>query len=130
MFFVLLFQRECEILFFCAIVIMARTRKRGHMNIIPYITTACMFGKIANCILYFYADPIYGVIYSAICLIQFLVLPEPSYKGPDNIVYFKPSDLDEELKSKPRTLWMVEFYATWNPTCIDFASHFSELSAK
>lgn len=89
-----------------------------------------MFGKIGSTVLFFYSDPIYGVIYSVICLIQLLVLPEPSYKGPENIVYFKPADLEEELKSKPRTTWLIEFYAAWNPACIDFASHFSEISSK
>ena len=93
-----------------------------------------MFSKLGSIILFFYKDPVYGVVYTAVCLIHLLVLPEPSYQGPENVVYFSGQDLEEELKNscngKKTCIWFIEFYAAWNPASIDFASVFAELSAK
>lgn len=94
-----------------------------------------MFFKIGSWFLFGYKDPVYCLIYTVICLIHLLVLPEPSYEGPENVTYFSADDLEEELcKSKSSgkrgTVWLVEFYAAWNPASIDFASAFGELSSK
>lgn len=59
-----------------------------------------------------------------------LTLPEPAYSGPENIVYIRGSDLEEELANDKKVVWMVEMYTAWNPTCVDFASQFAEISAK
>jgi thiol-disulfide isomerase/thioredoxin len=122
--------RETEILFFTVVIIVFRTRKQGAINMLPYVGTACMLAKLGNVILFFYSDPIYGVAFIVSCLLHLLLLPEPSYRGPEHVLYFRGIDLEEELKSNKQVIWLVEFYAAWNPTCIDFASTFSELSAK
>lgn len=58
-----------------------------------------------------------------------LLLPEPVYRGPENILHFKDSDLQEEIRNKNVT-WLIELYTAWSPPCIEFAHNFSELSAK
>lgn len=120
---------ECEILFFVAVIIVSRTRKQGAVNFLPYISTACMLAKIGNVILFFFADPFYGILYVVLCLLHLLLCPEPSYQGPDNIIYFTGEDLEEELKKKSSTVWLIELFAAWNPACVDFASTFAEISA-
>ncbi len=30
-----------------------------------------------------------------------MLLPEPTYKGPENITYFRAAGLDEEIKKDP-----------------------------
>ena len=144
-------QRETEILFFTLVVIIFRTRKQGAVNFLPYLSTACMLGKLGNVVLFFYTDPLYGVLFSVtslrkydiyanqtyfvliLCiyfLVHLLLLPEPSYQGPENITYFMQKDLESELEVNKKVVWLVEFYTAWNPSCIDFASGFAELSAK
>lgn len=59
-----------------------------------------------------------------------MLLPEPTYDGPENVVYFKGSDLEEELEKDKRITWFIELYCPWSPPCIQFSSCFSELSAK
>ncbi|KAI1292041.1 Thioredoxin-related transmembrane protein 2 -like protein [Halotydeus destructor] len=122
--------RETEILFFTLVVIIFRTRKQGAVNFLPYISTACMLGKIGNVVLFFYADPLLGVIFVVASLLHLLLLPEPSYQGPENITYFNHNELQNELSTNKKTVWLIEFYTAWNPTCIDFANAFAELSAK
>lgn len=61
---------------------------------------------------------------------QLLVLPEPTYTGPENIAYFKGKDLDEEIEGDKRVTWLVEMYTSWSPPCINFSDHYSELSNK
>ena len=71
-----------------------------------------------------------GLIYLVAFLLQAMLLPEPTYKGPENIVYFRATGLDEEIKRDPRVTWIVAFYAAWSPNCINLAPIFSKLSAE
>lgn len=60
-----------------------------------------------------------------------LLLPEPTYSGPDNVIYFRGANgLQEELNRDKNKVWLVGFYAVWNPACVNFAPIFAELSTK
>lgn len=60
-----------------------------------------------------------------------LVLPEPTYQGPENVIYLRGAhSLQEELERDTRICWLMAFYTAWNPACVNFAPIFSELSAK
>lgn len=120
----------------------------GAVNFLPYIGTACMLAKLGNVLLWFFADPIYGVVYSVCCLckstfstqnriltpillpVHLLLLPEPCYKGPENMTYLDEKGLEDAIHKDRNSAWLVELYAVWNPACIEFAPTFSELSAK
>lgn len=39
-------------------------------------------------------------------------------------------EFEKELAKDKKVVWFIEFYATWNPDCNEFAATFSELSAK
>lgn len=60
------FQKETEILFFLMIVIMIRTRKTGSVTMINYLTSSFVYTKIANLILWFYADVRMGSLFAFI----------------------------------------------------------------
>ncbi|XP_041968371.1 thioredoxin-related transmembrane protein 2 homolog [Aricia agestis] len=122
-------SRETEILFFLIIVVMLRTRKTGSVTMVNYLSSSFVYTKVANLILWLYADVRYGLPYGAIVILTALLLPEPSYSGPENIIYFRgPQTLDEELKKK-NTTWFVCLYAAWHPACVNFAPIFAELSS-
>ena len=59
-----------------------------------------------------------------------MLLPEPTYKGPESIVYFRAAGLDDELTRDPRVTWLVTFYAAWSPACVNFSPMFSQMSAQ
>lgn len=63
-------------------------------------------------------------------VVQLLLLPEPTYSGPESVAYFKGKDLDEEIDRDKRITWLVELYTAWSPPCIDFSHIYSELSSK
>ena len=48
-----------------------------------------MYAKVANLILFFRADPRYGLVYLLLFTLQAILLPEPTYKGPEKIIYFR-----------------------------------------
>lgn len=58
--------RETEILFFLMIVIMIRTRKTGSVTMINYLTSSFVYTKVANLILWFYADVRMGILFAFI----------------------------------------------------------------
>lgn len=64
-------SRQNEILFFCAVIIIFRTRKHGAVQLLPYLKIACLLAKLTNFILFFMTEPVIGVIYSIICLCKF-----------------------------------------------------------
>jgi thiol-disulfide isomerase/thioredoxin len=71
----------------------------------------------------------FGIGYGVIFVLGALLLPEPTYTGPENVVYFRePNSLDEELERDKRVVWLVTFYTTWNPACVNFAPIFAQLS--
>lgn len=49
-------SRETEILFFLIIVVMLRTRKAGSVTMVNYLSSSFVYTKIANLILWLYAD--------------------------------------------------------------------------
>lgn len=123
--------RETEILFFLAIVVMIRTRKTGSVTMINYLTSSFIYTKIANLILWTYADYLYGMAFGVVFVITALVLPEPTYSGPENVTYFRTEvALDDELQSDTDVTWLIAFYAVWNPACVNLAPIFSELSSE
>lgn len=123
--------KETEILFFLMIVIMIRTRKTGSVTMINYLTSSFVYTKIANLILWFYADVRMGSLFAFIFILCALILPEPTYQGPENVIYLHGANgLQDELQRDNRVIWLVAFYTAWNPACVTFAPVFSELSAE
>ncbi len=71
-----------------------------------------------------------GLVYLLLFVLQGVLLPEPTYKGPENVTYFRGSQgLKDELAADTRVTWIVAFYAAWSPSSINFAPIFAKLSA-
>ncbi|KAJ4445446.1 hypothetical protein ANN_07251 [Periplaneta americana] len=123
--------RESEILFFLLIVVMIRTKKAGSVTMINYLTSSFMYNKVANLILWFYADVRLGIGYAILFVLLGMLLPEPTYSGPENVVYFRTAaGLEEELQRDRKVTWLVVFYTVWNPACTNFAPTFAQLSTQ
>lgn len=123
--------RETEILFFLMIVIMIRTRKTGSVTMINYLSSSFVYTKVANLILWFYADIRMGIIFGIVFILCGLIMPEPTYQGPENVIYLRSATgLQEELNRDLRVVWLIAFYTAWNPACVNFAPVFAELSAE
>ncbi|KAL5238180.1 hypothetical protein ACI65C_005590 [Semiaphis heraclei] len=124
--------KELEILLFLMIVVMIRTRKAGSVTMLAYLSSSFLYTKGANLLLWFYADVRFGLFFTAVIIVVSLCLPEPTYSGPENVVYFRSlATLEEALKeNKQHTVWLVCFYTVWNPTCANFAPIFSQLSVQ
>lgn len=124
-------SRETEILFFLVIVIMIRTRKTGSVTMINYLTSSFIYTKVANLILWSYSDFRFGIGFGALFILCAMIFPEPTYTGPENVTYFRTlTGLDEELESNKNISWIVTFYTVWNPSCVNFAPIFSQLSSE
>ncbi|KAI5640824.1 thioredoxin domain-containing protein [Phthorimaea operculella] len=72
----------------------------------------------------------YGLPYGALVILTALLLPEPTYAGPENVTYFRGLQTwDEEIKRNKNTTWLLCLYAAWHPACVTFAPVFAELSS-
>jgi len=90
----------------------------------------CTFSKAANVILYWREGPIHVVLFGLAWFLHFVFLPQPMYKGPQNIQYLRGGHLETEIKRDERITWVVCFFANWSPPCGDFAPVFAEISNK
>lgn len=124
----LLEWREVEILTLLVVFIAIKTRKAATW--LQFISTLCLFSKCANVILYWREGPVHVMAFGLVWFLHFVFLPQPVYKGPENLVYLRGCHLDNEIKRDERITWLVCFYATWSPPCNDFAPVFAELSNK
>lgn len=120
--------RETEILFFLLIVIMIRTRKAGSVTMISYLSSSFVYTKLANLILWFNADYSMGIIYGILFILGALLVPEPTYSGPNNVIYFRGEQGLSEQLAENKVTWLVAFYTAWNPACVNFAPIFAKLS--
>ncbi|KAK7076730.1 Thioredoxin-related transmembrane protein 2 [Halocaridina rubra] len=121
---------ESEVLFFMLVIVMFRTRKSGSRNMLAYISTAAMYAKVCNVILWFSTDPVYGILYILVIIVHFLVIGEPVYKGPEKVIYFQGIALDEELRRDKNCLWFITFFTAWSPACSALAPIFAKLSSE
>jgi len=125
-------MRETEILFFLLMIVMIRARKTGSsMSIVAYFTNAFVYCKVANTVLWFFTYKPFGLLYLFLFIIQGLLLPQPTYQGPQKILYFRDGKtFKDEIAGSKKTNWLIEYYAAWNPACVNFAPIFAELSEK
>jgi len=124
-------MRETEILFFLLMIVMIRARKTGSLNVVSYLTNAFVYCKVANTVLWFFFYKPYGLLYLFLFLLQGFLLPQPTYSGPQKILYFRDGkSFREDISREKKTTWLIEFYAAWNPACVNFAPIFAELSEK
>ncbi|KAG9294274.1 hypothetical protein G9A89_021633 [Geosiphon pyriformis] len=109
---------------------------------------------------YMYGKTAYTIIYCVIWGGLFAVLPQPNYHGPTKIIELSGDDLYEmernefknpkiiELSSKEISdqnkekttdkinetsidqYWVIFFYATWSPACLNFESTLAKTSLK
>lgn len=126
--------RETEILFFLLIVIMIRTRKAGSVSMVSYLSASFIYGKVANLVLWLYADLALGLLYGAAAVLFAFLVPEPTRPiSDDKLVYYSGAPaLQEEIKmcaSNGQPL-LVAFYAAWSPACAAFAPVFAHLSGE
>ncbi|XP_068751169.1 thioredoxin-related transmembrane protein 2-A-like isoform X2 [Montipora capricornis] len=122
--------RDFELLSFLGIVLAVKNRKWKPATWQEVVSMIFMFSKIANFVLFARSDLRLGLIYLIFCLVLFLLFPEPSYSGPDEIQFFRGPALDDALRDDPSVTWLVEFYAPWCPPCVRFAPTFAELSLR
>ena len=124
----LLEWREVEILMLLCIFLAVKTRKSATWLV--FINSLCTFSKVANIVLYWREGPIHVSVFSLCWFLHFVFLPQPAYKGPQNIQYLRGEHLENSIQSDTRVTWLVCYMATWSPPCSDFNPVFAELSNK
>ncbi|XP_027043642.1 thioredoxin-related transmembrane protein 2 homolog [Pocillopora damicornis] len=122
--------RDFELLSFLVIVLAVKNRKWKPASWQEIASMVFLFSKIANFVLFARSDLRLGLIYLIICIVLFLLFPEPSYSGPDEVFFFRGPALDDALRDNPSVTWLIEFYAPWCPPCVRFAPTFAELSLR
>ncbi|XP_043209852.1 thioredoxin-related transmembrane protein 2 homolog [Amphibalanus amphitrite] len=121
-------DNESKLLFFVAVVIWAKTKKTGQRGLLPYLSTTYTYMKLLNLVLWFYSDPVKGIIYLVLATMAYVWFPEPVSSAPEKVTYFSYQELEEQLTTQRNTTFFVCFFATWFPSSVNFANVFSRLS--
>lgn len=69
----ILFQWESEVMFFMIVIIAFRTRKSGSRTMLAYVSVASTYAKLCNVLLWFSADPVYGILYLVFAISKYSV---------------------------------------------------------
>jgi hypothetical protein len=85
------FQREHEILIFLAVIIVFKNRKSA--SYLHTLSTVYLFSKLANTYLFYRSRPIFGILYSALVLLLYVLIPEPLPPESEEIHYFQGDEL-------------------------------------
>jgi len=118
--------REMEILMLLCIFVAVKSRKSPSFNV--FINTLFTFSKVANIVLYWREGPIHVFTFCLFWFLHFVFIPQPAYKGPQNIEYFRANHLQDTINRDPRITWVVCFHASWSPPCTDLEPIFAEVS--
>uniref|UniRef100_A0A915JMP2 Thioredoxin domain-containing protein n=1 Tax=Romanomermis culicivorax TaxID=13658 RepID=A0A915JMP2_ROMCU len=78
--------------------------------------------------MFYYSNPSYAIIYAVLAIVLLVLFPEPAYKGPENVTYFRGPNLKEEIDRDKRIVWVVQFFAGWSPLCRQVTPVFAQLS--
>ena len=92
--------REFEILMLLAVFVAVKTRKAATFT--SFVGTLCTFSKVATVILYWRESPIHVLVFLFFWFLHFVFLPQPVYKGPQNIQYLRGGHLNVEIKRDER----------------------------
>lgn len=100
-----------------------------------------MYGKAALGVLVYMVDRwafgVYMLVYAAI----FVLFPQPKYDGPDSLHYLTPALFDEKVircrttatsnrDDASTSMWLVEFYASWSPPCVQIEPLVADISLR
>ncbi|XP_037078144.1 thioredoxin-related transmembrane protein 2 homolog [Pollicipes pollicipes] len=121
-------DNESKLLFFVAVVIWAKTKKTGARGVLPYLSTTYTYLKLLSLVLWFYSDPVKGVIYLVLATMVYVWFPEPVSTVPERVTYFSYQELEDTLAEQRNMVFFVCFFATWFPSSVNFANVFSRLS--
>lgn len=88
-------KREHEILVFLVVIVVWKCRKSA--NYLQTLSIAYFFSKLANAVLFFRARPIFGIIYSTIALLIYILVPEPLPTESIKVHYFQGEELRVRL---------------------------------
>jgi thiol-disulfide isomerase/thioredoxin len=124
----LLEWREVEILMMLCIFIAVKTRKSATW--LQFVSSMCTFSKFANIILYWREGQLHVLLFAALWFLHFVFLPQPVYRGPQNVQYYRGVHLEHEIKRDDRMTYLICFYASWSSKSNDFSPVFAELSNK
>ncbi|VDP75649.1 unnamed protein product [Echinostoma caproni] len=118
---------EYELLIFLGSFVALRSKRQ--FSIPDYLSHFCLFAKILSVYMFWKQNAVYAVGFGLLWLMQACFCQQPTYSGPDRVLYLRDTTFDQEVvHGDSRTTWLVAFYTAWSPACIKLQPIFAELS--
>ncbi|RDD47439.1 Thioredoxin-related transmembrane protein 2-like protein [Trichoplax sp. H2] len=119
---------ELEVMVFAVIVGFIKNRKAQPGSWLEYTSPYFLYVKLGSSILLCRRDIKLGSLYIIMCIVVYLLFPEPVYAGPDKVEYFSDSNIQDEITRDKSITWLIAFYTPWSNTCVRLAPVFAQLS--
>ena len=114
--------------------IMAAVKFFRKANIDSFVSDILMFTKSAILLLSWMMDQRIFSWYCVMYAMLFVYVRKPEYRGPSKIEWLNPASLKrlvlEPKDDDKKVSWLVEFYASWSPPCVNLEPTFAGLSCK
>ena len=105
------------------------------VNLDAWFSEVFMYAKSGILLLSWMMDQRIFSWYCVMYAMLFLYVRKPEYKGPSKIEYLNPATLKRRVlepsdDTDKETTWLIEFYASWSPPCVNLEPTFADLSCK
>ncbi|KAL6061695.1 Thioredoxin-related transmembrane protein 2 [Balamuthia mandrillaris] len=121
-------ERESSMWFtLCAYLVVRYSRSP---TVDAFFGTAFFFAKVATLVVLALCDWRFGAWYALVITAMWIAFPQKEYEGPEDITHLNHISFEQHVRGRrgANNAWLVEFYASWSPPCIQFAPLFAELS--
>lgn len=119
---------------FSSLAVLLAIKMVRSMTVDGMLADGFMYTKATILLLSLFIDWRLFTWYYILISVLFLMVPQPMYEGPEDIVYLTPATYDDHVKDgkgcEKDTKWLVEFYASWSPPCVHIEPIFAQLSVK
>mmetsp|Transcript_4339 Transcript_4339/g.5795 ORF Transcript_4339/g.5795 Transcript_4339/m.5795 type:complete len:283 (+) Transcript_4339:101-949(+) len=127
---------------FSSLAILLAVKAVRTLTMDAFMSDVFMFSKSVILFMAWNLEPRLFAWYLILFSVLFLMVPQPFFEGPEDIVYLTPATFDTLIKRKglpkkdppdtggEKVRWLVEFYANWSPPCVHLDPVFAALSVQ
>eukprot|EP00249_Psilotum_nudum_P006004 c19384_g1_i2 orf=460-987(-) len=124
-----LFRRELQAILCFAIILCMKALRS--ISVEAFWADTLLYGKGVLFLLVCILDRHLAVWYLVIFTAVFLLFQQPCYRGPGNVIYMTPLQLENQLVDGIASeAWLVEFQAAWSSHSIQARRNFVDLSLR
>ncbi|KAA8493800.1 Thioredoxin-related transmembrane protein 2-A [Porphyridium purpureum] len=93
-----------------------------------WLGTCILFCQATCLLVLYFIDVRYMIYFAGVFFTIALFVPQPRKKDPANVLTLTSSSVDDILRRKDNSIWIIQVYAAWSPLCTQLAPLFGGMA--